>query len=182
MGGNEVAIQKLNKQFEDAERLNFTSGNSHQKEKDPSRARVPINYGNQPSIQTAFIFSHLGRPDLTQEWISKVREKAFAGLTTNSGYRGDEDQGLMGSLAVLLKLGIFQMTGGVEADPKYELTVPQFDKVTIELQNGKTLRIKKKGSGQYIDKIELNGKEETVFSITHSTIMEGGDLVFFLRD
>lgn len=182
MGGREVAIAKLNEQFEVAEKLNFTSGDSHQKGEDPTRARVPINYGNQPSIQTAYIFSHLGRPDLTQEWTAKIREKTFGGLATNTGYSGDEDQGLMGSLAVLMKLGIFQMTGGVEEDPIYELTVPLFDEINIELQNGNNLNFSKKGNGQYINKVELNGVEETIFSITHSKIMKGGDLVFYLRD
>ena len=182
MGGKSAAIEKLNEQFEASEHLNFTSGDSHQKGEDPTRARVPINYGNQPSIQTAFIFSHLGRPDLTQDWTAKIREKTFGGLATNTGYSGDEDQGLMGSLAVLMKLGVFQMTGGVEADPIYELTVPLFDEITIELQNGNSLKFSKKGSGQYIDKVLLNGVEETIFSITHSKMMKGGELVFHLKD
>jgi len=182
MGGKEAAVEKLNEQFKVAEKLNFTSGDSHARGEDPTRARIPINYGNQPSMQTAHIFSHLGRPDLTQEWTAKIRKQTFGGLATNTGYNGDEDQGLMGSLAVLLKLGIFQMTGGVEANPKYELTVPLFEKVTIALQNGKSLHIKKVGSGKYIDKIEFDGEEETIFSITHEKIMEGGNLIFHLKD
>ncbi len=182
MGGKDMAVEKLNRQFEISERIDFTSGDSHQKGEDPTRARVPINYGNQPSIQTAFIFSHLGRPDLTQYWTAKIREQTFGGLGTNTGYSGDEDQGLMGALAVLMKLGVFQMTGGVEADPKYELTTPLFDEVTINLQNGNQLSITKVGHGQYIDKIEFSGVEETVFSITHSKIMKGGNLIFHVKE
>jgi len=182
MGGKEVAVEKLNQQFKDAEKLNFTSGDSHARGEDPTRARVPINYGNQPSMQTAHIFSYLGRPDLTQEWTAKIRKQTFGGLATNTGYNGDEDQGLMGSLAVLLKLGIFQMTGGVEEDPKYELTVPLFRKVNIKLQNGQNLKIEKVGTGRYIDKIEFNGEAETIFSITHSKIMQGGNLMIYLKN
>lgn len=182
MGGKEAAVEKLNQQFEEAERLNFTSGDSHQKGEDPTRARVPINYGNQPSIQTAFIFNYLDRPDLTQEWTAKIREKTFGGLAPDTGYSGDEDQGLMGALAVLMKLGIFQMTGGTEEDPIYELTTPLFNKTSIQLSNGKTLQLEKVGQGKYIDKIELNEVDESIHSITHSKMMDGGKLVFYVKD
>ena len=174
MGGFDKAVDKLNVQFEESEKLGFTSGTSHERGEDPTRARVPINYGNQPSIQTAFIFNHLKRPDLTQYWVDKVRTQAFGGLSPYTGYNGDEDQGLMGALAVLLKIGLFQMTGGTEENPNYELTTPLFDSVTIQLENNTKLEIIKKGEGRYIEKILFNGNEEDVLSITHGKFMSGG--------
>jgi len=157
MGGNATAVQKLNAQFAEASKLNFTPGNSHERGEDPTRARIPINYGNQPSIQTAFIFNHLGRPDLTQYWSSQVAQKTFGGLSPFTGYSGDEDQGLMGSLAVLIKLGLFQLTGGTEANPIYEFGSPLFNNVTIQTQDGKELIIKKSGNGVYIDQVRAGG-------------------------
>ena len=109
MGGKEQTVEKLNAQFETAQALAFTSGNSHDRERDPKYRRIPINYGNQPSIQTAFVFNQLDRPDLTQYWARKVVETAFSGLSPSTGYNGDEDQGLMGSLAVLMKMGLFML-------------------------------------------------------------------------
>jgi putative alpha-1,2-mannosidase len=66
MGGNNIAIKKLEECFVEAKKLGFTSGTSHSKELHPEYSRIPINYGNEPSIQTAFVFSMLGRPDLSQ--------------------------------------------------------------------------------------------------------------------
>lgn len=133
MGGKSKAAEKLNRQFQEAEKLGFTAGNSHSQELHPEYRRIPINYGNQPSIQTAFIFNQLNRPDLTQFWSRKVVDKVFSGLSPATGYNGDEDQGLMGSLAVLMKIGLFQMNGGTENDPVYELGSPIFDTIEINL-------------------------------------------------
>ncbi|HCX24659.1 MAG: alpha-mannosidase [Flammeovirgaceae bacterium] len=188
MGGEEKAVEKLNKQFEEAELLGFTSGTAHAKETHPEYSRIPINYGNQPSIQTAFVFAHLGRPDLTQYWSKKVVNSVYDGLQTDRGYNGDEDQGLMGSLAVLMKMGIFQMTGGTEKDPVYEISGPSFDKVSITLNRdyfpGESFEIivdTPSDSTQIIDELELNGKKLDDFFIRHSDIVNGGQLKILMK-
>jgi predicted alpha-1,2-mannosidase len=178
MGGAEKAVEKLNEQFEKASKINFTPGNSHERGEDPTRARIPINYGNQPSIQTAFIFNELGRPDLTQYWSSEVAKKTFGGLSPQTGYSGDEDQGLMGSLAVLIKMGIFQLNGGTEANPRYEFGSPLFSEVNVNLQNGKSLKFQRVGEGVYIDSASFNGKKLENFYISHDELNTGGELIF----
>lgn len=178
MGGKEAAVTKLNAQFEAASALNFTPGNSHERGEDPTRARIPINYGNQPSIQTAFIFNQLDRPDLTQYWSSEVAKKTFGGLSPETGYSGDEDQGLMGSLAVLIKLGLFQLNGGTEENPQYEFGSPLFNDVDISLLNGNSLSLRREGTGVYIEKIHFNGKPLHEFFISHEELSMGGELVF----
>ncbi|HEA20889.1 MAG TPA: glycoside hydrolase family 92 protein [Pricia antarctica] len=183
MGGAKKAVEKLNIQFETAEKLGFTSGNSHSVEMHPEYSRIPINYGNQPSMQTAFVFNHLGRPDLTQYWSRKVTDKVFGGISPATGYNGDEDQGLMGSLAVLLKMGLFQMNGGTEVDPAYEIGSPIFDMVSIHLDKnyypGKTFIIKTIKNADDHSQIKsslLNGKKLKGFGIPHSEITNGGEL------
>lgn len=187
MGGKEKAIQRLQKSFIEASKLDFTSGTSHDRETHPELSRIPINYGNQPSIQTAFIFNHLGRPDLTQYWSREVVNKAYSGLSPDTGYNGDEDQGLMGSLAVLFKIGIFQMNGGTEHNPKYELGSPVFDKITIHLNTNffkaKTFVIETKNNSQeniYIQSAMLNGKSLPSFWLRHSDINNSAHLVLIM--
>jgi putative alpha-1,2-mannosidase len=182
MGGKELAVKKLNEQFTEAEKLNFTSGTSHEVETHPEYRRIPINYGNQPSMQTAFIFNKLGRYDLSQYWSKKIIEKAYSGLGTGTGYNGDEDQGLMGSLNVLMKIGLFQITGGTEDDPAYEITGPVFDEVVISLNPdyfpGETFTIKKQNptDNYFIEHITFNGKAINNFTLKHSEITNGGEL------
>jgi predicted alpha-1,2-mannosidase len=184
MGGTQEAFEKLNTQFETAEKLGFTSGSSHEVEMHPEYSRIPINYGNQPSIQTAYVFNQLGKPDLTQFWSRKVVDEVFSGLDSSTGYNGDEDQGLMGSLSVLFKIGLFQINGGTEKDPTYQLGSPIFNKVEIALQpkyyQGQTFTIRtiNNSRGNWaVKKTLLNGKILEGMAITHSQIIAGAELV-----
>ncbi|WP_339866530.1 GH92 family glycosyl hydrolase [uncultured Algoriphagus sp.] len=183
MGGKEKAIERLNTSFVESEKLGFTSGTSHSQETHPEYRRIPINYGNQPSIQTAFIFHKLGRPDLTQYWSRAIVRRIYSDLSPENGYNGDEDQGLMGSLAVLMKIGLFQMNGGTEADPAYQIGSPIFDKITIALNpdyySGKEFIIKTEGnspSNVYVN--SANWKNQTLrhLELSHSQITSGGEL------
>lgn len=183
MGGKEKAVEKLNDQFKEAENLNFTAGNSHDREMHPEYSRIPINYGNQPSMQTAFIFDKLGRPDLTQFWSRKVVEKVFSGLSPKTGYNGDEDQGLMGSLAVLMKIGLFQMNGGTEENPEYQIGSPVFDKVKIHLNQayypGKAFEINALNNSSdavFVQSLQFNDKPKQNFRLKHNEIVKGGVL------
>ncbi|MEO1011789.1 MAG: GH92 family glycosyl hydrolase [Bacteroidota bacterium] len=185
MGGRKEAVRKLDAQFKEASKLGFTSGTSHAQELHPEYSRIPINYGNQPSIQTAFVFNQLGRPDLAQYWSRSVVDRAFSGLSTNAGYNGDEDQGLMGSLAVLMKIGLFQMNGGTEEDPKYEFGSPIFDRVTIALNNGNVLRINALGAAsgkRYLQAVRISGVETQQHYIKHSDLIKGASLDFTMGD
>lgn len=181
MGGKDKTAEKLNKQFENSQDLSFTSGNSHDREAHPEYSRIPINYGNQPSIQTAFIFSKLDRPDLTQFWSNQVRSSVFSGLSPSTGYNGDEDQGLMGSLAVLLKIGLFQMDGGTMENPAYMVSTPAFEKIKIKLNtsfySGSTLEIiatDLNDENSYIHTIQINNKSVEGFEIRHQDLIKGG--------
>ena len=183
MGGTEAAVDKLNQQFEKAQQDNFTSGTSHDRERDPERSRIPINYGNQPSIQTAFIFHLLGRPDLGQYWSRAIVEQAFSGLSPTTGYNGDEDQGLMGALSVLLKIGLFQMNGGTEANPVYQIGSPIFDQIVLKLHPdyaaGKEFVIEINNNGEeqyYVAEIWLNDQKLNTPTLHHQDIINGGKL------
>lgn len=189
MGGKEQAVKKLNEQFETAELIGFTSGGAHDRELHPEYRRIPINYGNQPSMQTAQIFNQLGRSDLAQLWTRKVVNTAFSGLAPNTGYNGDEDQGLMGSLNVLLKIGLFQMNGGTDDNPNYEVGSPIFDKVTIQLNSdyyiGKSFVIEAENNSDkniFSEEVILNDSAIGTLDLTHNDIVNGGKLVLKMTD
>jgi len=184
MGGKQKAVEKLNKQFETAKELKFTSGTSHDAELHPEFSRIPINFGNQPSIQTSFIFNALGRPDLTQYWTRNVVKDTFSGLSPATGYNGDEDQGLMGSLNVLLKIGLFQMNGGTDQGAQYQIGSPVFSKVSIQLNQhyykGKNFIIEAPQNSLenvYINQIKYNNTDVENYTISHNAITNGGKLI-----
>lgn len=183
MGGGEEAIDKLNASFEQAKYHGFVSSKSHDLEATAENRRTFINYGNQPSMQTAMIFNHLGAPWLTQYWAREVVDKVYSGLSPHHGYSGDEDQGLMGALAVLMKIGLFSMDGGTRVDPIYEITSPLFDRVTLSLHPeyhpGESFVIESEGNSEgnrYIRSAELNGRALNQPWFFHDELIRGGSL------
>ena len=123
MGGRKSFVNRLDEQFQKAEEHDFVE-DQHQ---------GFLDYGNQPSTYIAHLFNYAGAPWLTQKWVRRIVEKSKSGTTPYDGYRGDEDQGLMGALNVLMSIGLFSIKGGCDRKPYYEITSPIFDRVTIHL-------------------------------------------------
>ncbi len=184
MGGNDAFTSKLNMAFEEAQKHGFVSGKSENPVNQELIRRVYINYGNQPCMETPFLFNYAGKPWLTQYWTRQLIDSVYSGISPQKGYSGDEDQGLMGSLAAMLKMGIFSTNGGTSEKPFYEITSPAFNKVTIHLNKkyypGGTFVIEAKGndkSNVYIQTATLNGKPLDKPWYEHATLVKGGTLV-----
>jgi putative alpha-1,2-mannosidase len=108
----------------------------------------------------------------------------YSGISPQKGYSGDEDQGLMGSLAVLLKIGLFSTDGGTSEKPFYEITSPIFKKITIKLNekyySGKQFVIEAKNNvpgNVYIQSATLNGNAIQKPFFDHSALIKGGSLL-----
>ena len=177
MGGTEIFTDKLNLAFEKAVPDNFVT--PHGKE-----AVNYVNYGNQPSTQVAHLFNYSGAPWLTQKWVREVKEKAHGDVTPYGGYRGDEDQGQMGGLGVLMAMGLFELRGGAAMEPVYEITSPLFDKITIHLDpkyyKGEKFEIIAKNNSKrnrYIQSAVLNGESLNRPWFYHRQMIEGGTLI-----
>jgi putative alpha-1,2-mannosidase len=135
-------------------------------------------------MQVGFIFNYAGKPWLTQFWTREVVERIYCDLDPQNGYNGDEDQGLMGSLSVLLKIGLFQMRGGAALKPIYEIGSPLFDKVTIRLNpeyyEGSEFvieTINNSTDNRYIQSIRLNGDQLAKVWLYHEDLVKGGRLL-----
>lgn len=185
MGGHDKAALKLNQQFLISDVHDFIS-KSYKADRFVDRARhnTYLNYGNQPSMQVGFVFNYAGKPWLTQYWTREVTERIYSHLDPQNGYNGDEDQGFMGSLAVLLKMGIFQMRGGAAVHPIYEIGSPIFDKITIKLNKdyylGDEFVIETKdnsSANRYIQSATLDGKPWNKSWFYHKDLVDGGQLM-----
>lgn len=190
MGGREIAAQKLEQQFLISDNHDFIS-KPYKLDKfvQQERRNTYLNYGNQPSMQVGFVFNYAGKPWLTQYWTREVVDRIYSDLDPQNGYNGDEDQGLMGSLAVLLKMGIFQMSGGAAIDPVYEIGSPIFDKITIELNpdyyQGEQFVIETRNnssSNKYIQSATLDGEVLNQSWFYHKDLIDGGRLVLEMGD
>lgn len=179
LGGEKKLTQRLNEQFEKGETFGFASAKG---EKDG----FWIDYSNQPGTGMAHLFNAAGSPWLAQKWVRKVKESNNS-ITPQAGYKGDEDEGQMGALGVLLSIGLFDFSGGCGADPSYEITSPVFDKVTIKLNNnyypGDCFIIEtanNSASNMYIKEAAFNDRPWKTHRISHSDYSKGGVLKLHL--
>lgn len=92
---------------------------------------------NEPDIAYPYLFARFsGEEWRTDTVVRKLLAKSFSNKP--SGIPGNDDTGTMSAWAVFSMLGFYPDIPGV---PEYTLTVPTFDKATLQLGNGKTLTI-----------------------------------------
>jgi|TARA_B100001093_G_scaffold216228_1_gene207524 predicted alpha-1,2-mannosidase len=190
MGGREIAARRLNQSFLIAQQHGFVTHN-HRGDKYVAsyRRRAFINYGNQPSMQTGYIFNYFGQPWLTQKWVREVIQDVYSDNDPQNGYSGDEDQGLMGALSVLMKIGLFEMKGGADIDPAYDLSSPVFDQIIIHLDQDYysgdrfTIKVKENSTqNKYIQSVKLNGSPINQSWFHHQDLVKGGTMEYVLGE
>lgn len=178
MGGPEVLAEKLNYAFEQGADSDFVY----------TYNKGTVSYANQPGCSNGHVFNHVGFPWLSQYWVRRVSRQAYGGTNPNIGYGGhDEDQGQMGGVSALMKLGLFSLCGTSSKEPIYEITTPEFDEIAFRLDPryypGKQFRIKthnNKPENMYIQKAKLNGKPLDNCWIYHRDFAKGGLLELWL--
>ena len=113
-------------------------------------------HGNQPIQHMIYLYNYAGQPWKTQHWVREVMDRLYT--PAPDGYCGDEDNGQTSAWYVFSAMGFYPVTPAVD---EYVIGAPLFKKITVSLENGKTIEIKapENSSGnRYVQKIKLNGK------------------------
>lgn len=149
-------------------------------------AEFYINHGNEVNMCTPFLFNYSGKPWLAQKWSRAILD-SYYGSTPFHGWEGDEDEGQMAAWYVMSAMGLFEMNGGVGANPELDITSPLFREITIHLDgdyySGKTFTIKAKGNSDeniYIQRMTLNGEAWHSTRIPFEAIVAGGELTLWM--
>jgi len=158
----------------------FTSGSktTGRDQSDISGMIGQYAHGNEPSHHMAYLYDYAGKPWKTQELVHRICKDLYT--NKRDGLCGNEDCGQMSAWYVLSAMGFYPVTPG---SPVYAIGTPLFPKVSVHLENGKTFIIKAKGltgNNLYIQGAKLNGSTYTKCYITHSEILHGGELTFFM--
>ena len=179
--GKKRFISRLDSAMQQSQKVNFNAlGDNF--------SRYPINHGNQPNMQSCYLFNYAGAPWLTQKWARAIQEKYY-GTGPRDAYPGDEDQGQMSAWYVMSAIGLFQMDGGASVNPYYELGSPRFEKITIHLSDkyygGKTFVIKAKNASRenkYIHSAMLNGAKLNSWRFPQQELVKGGKIVLEMKN
>ena len=173
-GGNEKFTARIDAMFAQPEKLDG------REQPDISGLIGQYVQGNEPSHHIAYLYNYAGKPSKTQERIRYIMNKMY---TPNpDGLCGNDDCGQMSAWYVFSSMGFYPVTPGQNT---YAIGSPLFDKVTINLENGKKFVINAKDNlfkNKYIKAASLNGSKLEHSYFTHSQIMDGGEVVFEMTD
>ncbi len=149
---------------------------------DITRDGIIGNYvhGNEPSHHVVYLYNFTDEPWKGQAKIRQILPMQYK--NTPDGLGGNDDAGQMSAWYIFSTLGFYPIA---PASDQYWLGSPAIDGATLTLENGNTFTIKvinQSDKNVYVQKVLLNGKPLNRRYITHSEIMSGGELVFYMSD
>ncbi|MGD0558226.1 MAG: GH92 family glycosyl hydrolase [Streptosporangiaceae bacterium] len=114
----------------------------------------PYNWaGNEPSLDTPWVYDSTGKPWQTQEVVHDITSQLYS--LTPGGEPGNDDLGAMSSWYVWAALGVYPQTPG---EPTLVLGTPQFSQEVIHGACG-NLTINASGAGDtYVHSLTVDGR------------------------
>lgn len=155
-----------------------------------------FNVGNEPDIQTPFLYDYTNAPWKTQKLVHSILSeptinwygsekfknpiirKVF--LNTPEGYITDmdDDAGTLAGWYIFASMGFYPICPG---SPLFVLCSPLYEKTTLHFDNGKSFVIqadKVNDKNIYIQSATLNGQNLNKCWIKYNDIVSGGKLIF----
>ncbi len=137
-------------------------------------------HGNEPSHHVGYLYNYAGAPWKTQKIVRKIMLTQHKNAP--DGIVGNEDCGQMSAWFIFSALGFYPVN---PSSGNYILGSPLIKEATINLKSGKKFTIQanyNSKKNKYIEKVMLNGKILNRSYITHSEIIDGGRLEFFMTN
>jgi putative alpha-1,2-mannosidase len=136
-------------------------------------------HGNEPSHHIAYLYNFTNSPDKTQYYVNKILQDQYSAKP--DGLSGNEDCGQMSAWYVMSSLGIYNIAPGQQ---QYQIGIPQFEKMVINLENGKKFTISNPGAtvargNVYLQGMNLDKKLYNKLYIDYETVAKGGDFEVF---
>jgi predicted alpha-1,2-mannosidase len=131
-------------------------------------------HGNQPIQHMIYLYNYAGEPWKAQYWVREVMDKLYNAHP--DGYCGDEDNGQTSAWYVFSALGFYPVCPGSN---EYVIGSPLFNKMTVKLENGNTIRINavnNDSSKRYIKELLLNGRPYSKNYFAHEDLLRGATI------
>jgi len=141
-----------------------------------------FDMANEPDIAYPYLFNYIkGEEWRSQELVGDLVKKHFKNAP--DGIPGNDDTGVMSAWLIYSMMGIYPIAPG---EPKYAITAPMFDKITIQLDSkyykNKELVIERLGNNHgKIDKILLDGKRHNSYFISHKDLVSSENIQIILK-
>ena len=153
-----------------------------------------FNQGNEPDIQTPFIYNLLGAHEKTDSLVHALLTddsmvhlyggnaefpepyvgRAFRNAPDGYMLEMDEDDGTMSAWYMFCQMGFYPTCAGTD---RYEVFTPLFRKVTLNLPAGKVTLVRKCAEAS-ASKVSADGAALDGWSISHSTLTGSKKILF----
>ena len=130
-------------------------------------------HGNEPSHHIAWLYAFTDSPEAGHSLIARIAQEFYR--DSPAGIIGNEDAGQMSAWYVFASLGFYPV------DPSsgmYVSGVPLVTHATITVPGRRPLVIERRGMGERLKALRLNGLSLPPTRIPHSKLAGGGKLVF----
>ena len=180
-GGRAGLAQKLDQFFatpEDAMHPGGYGGVIHEMLEARDVRMGQLGMSNQVSHHIPYMYDYAGQPSKTAEKVREIMSRLYSGSEIGQGYAGDEDNGETSAWYLFSAMGFYPLQMG---DGHYAVGSPLFTKMTLHLDNGKTLTINAPNNSAkniYVTGLSVNGVARDQAWIDHSTIANGGTVDF----
>jgi predicted alpha-1,2-mannosidase len=134
-------------------------------------------HGNQPIQHMIYLYNYGGQPWKAQYWIHQVMDRLYS--ATPDGYCGDEDNGQTSAWYVFSALGFYPVCPGSN---QYVIGSPYLNRVTLHLENGKTVTLTRESKGCYIQSMTVDGRKHTSNYFNHNQLTKGCSIRFVMGD
>lgn len=173
LGGADKLEGKLDELFTNSSKL------SGRQQDDVTGLIGQYAHGNEPSHHIAYLYNFTNASYKTQYYVNKILREQYSAQP--DGLSGNEDCGQMSAWYVMSLLGLYNVMPGQN---QFQITLPQFEKIVLNLENGKTFIISNPGAtvnrnNLYIQGMNLNKKPYSKLYLNYDDLTRGGDFEVF---
>ena len=172
MGGKKLFEERLDQLFREG--LDRSKYDFWHKFPDATGLVGQYSMGNEPSFAIPYLYNFTTSPWKTQKRIRFLLDVWFK--DDIFGIPGDEDGGGMSAFVVFSSMGFYPLTPGI---PVYTIGSPVFNRITINLTNGKKFTVAAHRCSvvnKYIQSATFDGKVLNTPWFTHKQLVNGGTL------
>ena len=138
------------------------------------------NPNNEPDLHAPWMYTLMGAPAKTATVLHAAQT-----LFTNApnGVTGNDDLGTMSAWYLFSAIGLYPAVPG---SGQFLLHAPRFERIELDLGEGRQLRIVASGAGngalRVVDAVQLDGVDQSRVWLDWEQLRKGGELRFSLTD
>lgn len=133
-------------------------------------------HGNEPSHHVPYLYRWTDEPWKAESRLHSIMKQMYKNKI--DGLSGNDDCGQMSAWYIFSSMGFYPVCPGSD---QYVIGSPLVKEAVIQLENGKKFTVRAENyadRNMYVKSIKLNGSPYQKSFITHSDIVNGGELVF----